>query len=419
MIADYLNRFMDIYLLNTNKKTNKNSEEHLLICSKIPQILQEKYSNYYIKGSEGNGNKTQYPWLCLMDETITRSPQKGLYIAILFQKNMEGFYIALNQGITYFKNTFKSKAYLKAQEAAKYFRKDILIEDVVDNIDLNSNKNDNGYGFEKTTIIGKYFKKNSFTDEDFFESLDEFSKLYNEIIEIIDGNSYEVIIPKIINDSNLQFEDAETAIEDINQVLFKGSKPINHKLIEVVPKVDRLTKFKKISTPSNKKIDYVKRAEENAQTGLLGEKLVLAFEIDRLNKLGLEEYAKKVKQVSLRNDFLGYDIKSYDIDENNKIHEIYIEVKTSSTPKDVDFYVSKNEVEQSKKLSKYYWLYRVYNCNLLNKEPKFYRVNGSIEDNFVLDIETYKASLKKEAHIVLTSRQYTQKLIDDIKKIKL
>ena len=238
--------------------------------------------------------------------------------------------------------------------------------------------------------------------------------LYKEIVDQIDGSKYESIIPKIVSANELQYEDAEKAIEENNDVLFEGSKPIKYKLVEVKPKVDRVTRFKRISTPSNKKIDYVKRAKENAKTGLLGENLILAFEIDRLNKLGLEEYASKVKQVSLINDVLGYDIRSFDLDVNGNVHEIYIEVKTSNTPKDVDFYVSRNEVEQSKVLGNNYWLYRVYNCNLVEKEPKFYRVNGPIDSNFDLTPDTYKASIKKDANIVSSIVQINEKMIEDI-----
>lgn len=415
MIVNYLNRLMDIYLANNTRHTNRNSEEHLLLCKEIPNILQEKYQEYFIKGSEGNGNRTSYPWICIMDPSITRSPQSGLYVAILFQKNMQGFYIALNQGITYFKKTFKNNAYERAQDAAKCFRKDIDLKDAMYNIDLNSDGHDNGYGFEKTTVIGNYFKKGEYNEEEFYRVLNDYMDLYKEIVEQIDSSSYESIIPKIVNDEKLQYQDAESAIKDINETIFQGSKPINYQLKEVTPKVDRIKRFKKISTPSNRKIDYVKRASENARTGLLGEKLILAFEIDRLNKLGLEHYALKVKQVSLVNDVLGYDIRSFDIDKNGKVHEIYIEVKTSNTPKDVDFYVSRNEVEQSKILKNKYWLYRVYNCNLVEKEPKFYRVNGAIEDNFDLTPDTYKASIKKDANVISSIAQYNETLINDIK----
>jgi hypothetical protein len=53
-----------------------------------------------------------------------QSPE-GFYIAILFQRNMEGFYITLNQGITYFRDTYASKAYQRAVEMAAYFKEQI------------------------------------------------------------------------------------------------------------------------------------------------------------------------------------------------------------------------------------------------------------------------------------------------------
>lgn len=254
------------------------------------------------------------------------------------------------------------------------------------------------------------FTKESFSDEEIYKDLDELSALYDDIIATIDGSSYEGIIPNILTDNRIQFENAEKAIDDIKNVIYQALKPHPQKLTEVTPKIDRSTRFKEISTPSNRKIDYLKRAKENAETGLLGEKLVLEFEIDRLNRLGLEEYAKKIEHVSINNDVLGYDIKSFDIDGRG-IHEIYIEVKTSATQKDVDFFVSKNEVIQSLKLEKDYWLYRVYDCSVSSNMPKFYRVQGAIENNFYLNPETYKATLKKEAKIVQSDFPYLKQLI--------
>ena len=64
-----------------------------------------------------------------------------------------------------------------------------------------------------------------------------------------------------------------------------------------------------------------------------------------------------------------------------------------------------------------YWLYRVYNCNLLEKEPKFYRVNGPIVSNFDLTPDTYKASIKKDANIISSVVQINKKMIEDIKEM--
>ncbi|MFA5236016.1 MAG: DUF3578 domain-containing protein [Bacilli bacterium] len=409
---------MDIYLDNPNKNVLRTDEAHILICTKIPDLLEKRTNlrRYAIKGSDGVGQRTFYPWICLMDRNITLSPQKGFYIAILFQRNMKGFYVTLNQGITYFRETYASKAYERANEMARYFREQIDDNQYDERINLGGIKPDNGYGFEQTTIIAKHFDKNHFTDEQVFACLDSMAAIYDEIIETIDANSYEAIVPKIIYDRQRQFQKAEKAIDEIQNVVFQGIKAPVQIPVEVTPRIDVPKRFKRISTPSNRKIDYVKRAAENAQTGLLGESLMLRFEIERLNRLGLEEYAEKVEHVSLENDVLGYDIESYDIDTEGHVTKIFIEVKTAATEKDGDFFVSRNEVERSKELCAQYWVYRVYNCRLSSSSPKFYRVQGSIEDNFALEPETFKATLKKDARIVSSDCQVNRKMIQDIKE---
>ena len=37
-----------------------------------------------------------------MDKNITQSTQYGLYMVYLFKRDMTGFYLSLNQGITFF-----------------------------------------------------------------------------------------------------------------------------------------------------------------------------------------------------------------------------------------------------------------------------------------------------------------------------
>ncbi len=104
MVSDLINRLMSIYLKENDNKVSSKSESHQLLCNRIVAYLKSSkdLNKYYIKGSDGNGQRTYYPWICLMDSNITRTPQKGLYIAILFKRNMEGFYVTLTQGITFF-----------------------------------------------------------------------------------------------------------------------------------------------------------------------------------------------------------------------------------------------------------------------------------------------------------------------------
>ena len=69
-----------------------------------------------------------------------------------------------------------------------------------------------------------------------------------------------------------------------------------------------------------------------------------------------------------------------------------IEVKTTASKADTEFFVTKNELEVSKEYKKSYFIYRVYDAKGLY--PKFYRAAGCISDNFILDPVTYMARYK-------------------------
>jgi hypothetical protein len=63
-------------------------------------------------------------------------------------------------------------------------------------------------------------------------------------------------------------------------------------------------------------------------------------------------FASKFKQVSVVSDTYGFDLESYDLDDNGKIQKIFIEVKTTSSKIDTEFYVSKNEVKKSQRVKR-------------------------------------------------------------------
>ncbi len=70
-----------------------------------------------------------------------------------------------------------------------------------------------------------------------------------------------------------------------------------------------------------------------------------------------------------------------------KIKKIYIEVKTTVNQLDVDFQVSRNELETSNFKKETYCLFRIYDAKNIN--PKFYKVYGKLEDHFELDPVTF------------------------------
>jgi len=61
-----------------------------------------------------------------MDKNITQSTQYGLYMVYLFKRDMTGFYLSLNQGITFFEKEYGKNRYINATLFADYFRNKLV-----------------------------------------------------------------------------------------------------------------------------------------------------------------------------------------------------------------------------------------------------------------------------------------------------
>lgn len=133
--------------------------------------------------------------------------------------------------------------------------------------------------------------------------------------------------------------------------------------------------------------DYEKINKNKKDIGNRGERAVLNHEKEKLYKLGLNNLAEQVQFVE--NDAIGYDINSFDENGN----EIHIEVKTNSgkSNKNIEFYLTYNELSKMKQDDKYY-IYYLYDikgktkCHIVNKkillenkeeylQPVTYKVN--------------------------------------------
>tara|TARA_B100000315_G_scaffold247189_1_gene275577 strand:+ start:2507 stop:4054 length:1548 start_codon:yes stop_codon:yes gene_type:complete len=132
--------------------------------------------------------------------------------------------------------------------------------------------------------------------------------------------------------------------------------------------------------------DYNKINRSRANIGKLGELLVLRYEKKRLKNLGREDLSEKVEYLSPIDDNAGYDIKSFTENGNVK----YIEVKTTKSGLQTEFFVSENQVNKSKELENYF-IYRVYNYDTNLDSGDFYIFSGKIETYFDLHPIEYKA----------------------------
>ena len=398
-----MNKLFKYILVSYNdgsEKVDSSTELYKALTKTLPNKIGYTLgiSDLIVKGSMGQGNKTQYPWIAIMDKNITQSTQYGLYMVYLFKRDMTGFYLSLNQGITFFKEEYREKCYVNATLVADYFRTQIgetsFSKNEID-ITCGDKTKSLGYGYQKTNIISKYYPIDKLDEKMLVKDLFELYHIYDDILQHISTTSYDAIIKDILVHEEESFLDADTAIYEIKKVLDQYDNlpsGLHRTLIEAEPSVKLSKKYERITKPKTTKIDYINKARKDAEIGLLGEELVINYEKERLINLDLNEYAEKIRWISKESDSYGYDIESFDVDENGKVYPIKIEVKTTASKADTEFFVTKNELEVSKEYKKSYFIYRVYDAKGLY--PKFYRAAGCISDNFILDPVTYMARYK-------------------------
>lgn len=172
--------------------------------------------------------------------------------------------------------------------------------------------------------------------------------------------------------------------EDVLKEYYNPDFPTNPIGSEVALNIVPFTASKPTVKDSSKssKPDYEKINRLNKKLGDRGEKVVMDFEIARLEKLGRFDLAKKVDRVSLISDNLGYDIVSFDEDGTER----YIEVKaTRSKVGDANFFLTINELKTAQEKENYY-IYMVY--DILSKEPKIWIIGNPFNpENKSINIE--------------------------------
>lgn len=117
--------------------------------------------------------------------------------------------------------------------------------------------------------------------------------------------------------------------------------------------------------------------------GLAGEKLVLEYEHKRLWQAGKQDLANRIEHVSdTTGDYLGFDIKSFETDGQERL----IEVKTTRFGELTPFFASKNEVVVSDVRENEYQLYRLFK---FTQQPKLFILPGSLRKTCSLDPMQY------------------------------
>ncbi len=219
--------------------------------------------------------------------------------------------------------------------------------------------------------------------------IEEFKPIPRADIDLIDWNETlnlkKILTEKFNKKENILFFDQ---IADRNE--FKPNYNFEN-LVEDKPEQDVFEKenlTEKKSIKIRPKINYIEREIKNTKLGEEGEKWVIAFEQNKLQKLGLSNLVKEIIWASKDiGDGLGYDVISF----NEHQEKIFIEVKTTCLGKYSAFFLTQNELKVSTNL-KNFKIYRVYD---FEKETKIYVVEEDIQLQLELTPTIYRATMKK------------------------
>jgi hypothetical protein len=145
----------------------------------------------------------------------------------------------------------------------------------------------------------------------------------------------------------------------------------------------------------NRQPNHAERDARNRALGLAGEKLVLAYEINRLIAAGHPDLAELVSHVAeVEGDSAGYDIRSYFV-EGGPMH---IEVKTTRGPGQTDFFVSANELAFGQQHPESYFVYRLFNYDSETRSASAYVHRGPLGDRHDLAPTQYRVRLREASH---------------------
>jgi len=150
--------------------------------------------------------------------------------------------------------------------------------------------------------------------------------------------------------------------EEIDGIIFREGIPEIRKYNNVEEK----RKSVRASKP-----DYIAEEIIKTKQGELNEKVIYEMELQKIMELEAEEAVKKMQDFfENRKDNEGYDILSFEEDEDGNLVEKYIEVKSTKGPESTPIDITSNEVEFAKNHLDNYFIYRIYNSNNKNRSYK-------------------------------------------------
>jgi len=197
MIIDAFRSFTERYS-ETTQHSFAYDEVTKVITTQLPNIFAtriDKRDEYIIRGSVGQGNWVEIPWIAFMDKKVTTSTQSGYYVCYLINPIKNFMYLGLAVGWTQFAEESSTKAARQhIREYSEYLQEQL---DAVPAgfrtgvIDLEANGK-LAKGYEQGQIVSKRYDLRTTDDEELVGDLQELLLTYKDLTELV-GNDIKNI----------------------------------------------------------------------------------------------------------------------------------------------------------------------------------------------------------------------------------
>lgn len=253
-LVDNFQEILDNYLSAKKERFGKNniiSSSFQNLENSIRTIIGSSSQDILtVSSSYGKGNWANVPWLSILDHTRPATMQEGEYIVYLFNSDMSGFYLTLNQGVTAPFKHGKKKGIKILEGTATNFRDAISEEDKrrlnTKSFNLNNKislaSSGLGANYEPGTIINKFYGTGSLpTEDEIIEDLRLLIEIYLKLpksVNKMDENSnmdpeqaglYDVIEQEGVGNywifqSNPKYYDIVGALNEYQSMSFTVSR---------------------------------------------------------------------------------------------------------------------------------------------------------------------------------------------------
>ncbi|MGJ7043963.1 MrcB family domain-containing protein [Thermoanaerobacterium thermosulfurigenes] len=206
---------MNNYIVAKNSQPFKGNRMGEILRNEIPNAIQ-KFSfiggDFIVKGSCGQGNWAEIPWVAIMHKRVTKTTMEGVYIVYLFSSDMKRLYITLNQGCTKLKDEYgKAKAIEKMMSIATSIRDRLNPKGwkTDDNISIGNEF------YEKGMIFYKLYEKDNIPSDEVLKSdLNDLINIYIDYIRITKNSKEESIQKEDMENTYNTIKDEITNIKN-------------------------------------------------------------------------------------------------------------------------------------------------------------------------------------------------------------